>query len=86
MKVIVTKFATTSGVFVAEAETSHDARMVSVNGRCFHKPHWHTSSAEAALQVGRVFAAKRRSLLRAVEALDERLKTATEAARRAGLK
>lgn len=76
MKVIITKYALTSGVLVLEARESHTPTMVSANGQCFHKPDWHTTRAEAVFRVGKMAAARRRLLTKSLKQLDDRVATA----------
>lgn len=77
MKVIITKYALTSGVVVADATlcAGSSGSMVKVQTVNFgavyyHKPSWHTDKAEANAQVVRMVEAKKKALTRALAKLD----------------
>lgn len=83
MDVWITKYALTSGVFVADVERceSINPKMVSgfgrFRGQYYHKPDWHETEDEALARVREMIVSRIGSLkasIRKVEAVETKLK------------
>lgn len=80
IKVWITKYALTAGTFTAEAVVEEE-RMISVRNpgeppglSCYHKPHWHTTEADALERVRKMARANLASISKAYAAAVNRLK------------
>lgn len=71
MKVWITKYALTQGIYSVEASPSHTAKMVSTKqtsySECFHKPYWHETEEAAKLHAAILRSKKLVSLERQIE-------------------
>lgn len=77
IKVIITKYALTSGMKQAEAKlcSNSEGRMIATkeNGYTvyYHKPHWHTSHEEANAQVRKMIEAKIKSIKKTLAKMEQ---------------
>lgn len=75
MKVWITKYALTQGIFVKEAfDTSSDRMIGYQDGSCrsyIHKPDWHTSEAEVLAHAEEMRTKKLRSLEKQIAKLQQ---------------
>jgi len=75
MKVWITKYALTSGVFIAEAEATHVPTMISVRTggltALYHGNEWHTEEQSAMRRVYDMQQAKIKSLEKALKKVRE---------------
>lgn len=89
MKVIVTRFALTSGVVVEDVEPCEETpTMVQVRRVQYyylHKPDWHTSKQEAKAQVAKMFVRRVASLEKSLSGLDDKHSKANKAIEEAQL-
>lgn len=76
MKVWITKYALTKGIFETDVEVCREINpdMVKQTGiqwpQYFHKPHWHESWGDAAAQAERMRQAKLKSLKKQIAKLE----------------
>lgn len=71
MKVWVTKYALTEGVFVIEANQSDFApTMIYTDRGYFHKPHWHETRDEAQARAAVMADKKMKSLWKQINKLE----------------
>jgi hypothetical protein len=76
MKVIITKYAVSSGVEVVEGEVNENLpELLKVGYGYYHGKgrEWHTTSETAKVKVKEMFAKKRKSLQKQLDSLDDRL-------------
>lgn len=91
MKVIITKYATSSGIQIREGDISAFAKLFRCNdGRlgyhqCFGGNDWHPNSTQAIEDVEARFSRKRASLELQLKALDEKRAKAINAIQASGL-
>lgn len=92
MRVIVTKYATTSGIKVREGEISNPETMFQCNDKgtgayreYFHGNDWHRSADDAVLDVEKRFSRKRKSLQKKLSDLDSKFNAAINAIHESGL-
>lgn len=91
MKVIITKYATTSGIQIREGDISVPACLFRCNDwglgyhQCFGGNDWHLKPTQAVEDVEARFSRKRASLERQLKALDEKRAKAINAIQASGL-
>jgi hypothetical protein len=73
LHVWITKYALTEGIFECEADQCVDTsdKMIKSGHTYYHKPHWHTSEAEAKQRVLAMIAAKEKSIRKILKKIEE---------------
>lgn len=75
MKVWITKYALTTGIFMAEVEETHTPTMVSDKMNSYHsryhKPDWHLTEAEAIEQAEKMVLRKIKSVQKQLDKLNK---------------
>lgn len=75
MKVYITQYALTDGIYTAEVEHSiYDTMVVEKNKgplRTYHKPNWHTTKEEAIKRAEKMREDKIRSLKKSLDRMEK---------------